>query len=161
MIENLDELIDINLKIVFNSANQSTFIFSFKNIDGKPIITETAAERVAEYMEEFGLIKLERTKRKRADLDTFGLSVMKEGGWLEHLKLEKERLEKKEQEKNKYEKKIKEKEEVELRLALSNIEANKLNAKVAKRNKYSTLVNIIIGALNLGLLFWQIFIKTP
>ena len=46
-------------------------------------------------------------------------------------------------------------ENIELKLAESNIKANKLNKKVAKRNKNETIINIIIGLINIGILIWQ------
>ncbi|KGL59032.1 hypothetical protein [Polaribacter sp. Hel1_85] len=52
---------------------------------------------------------------------------------------------------------------IELNLAESNIKANNLNKNIAKKNeknekfnKFSTISNIIIGLLNVGLLIWQI-----
>ena len=52
---------------------------------------------------------------------------------------------------------------IELKLTESNIEANRLNESIAKKNeesekfnKYSTISNIIIGLLNIGILVWQI-----
>jgi hypothetical protein len=53
--------------------------------------------------------------------------------------------------------------QLELDLAKSNLAANKLNKKIAKQNeknekfnKKSTIVNVIIGVLNVGLIVWQI-----
>lgn len=55
------------------------------------------------------------------------------------------------------------KESLEIDLAKSNLEANKLNRKIAKqntenekKNQVSTWVNIGIGIINIGLLVWQI-----
>lgn len=55
-----------------------------------------------------------------------------------------------------------EKEIIELKLAESNIKANELNKNIAEQNeknekfnKFSTIANIIIGLLNIGLLIWQ------
>ena len=52
--------------------------------------------------------------------------------------------------------KTKEKEDLEIELAKSNIEANKINKKVAARNKKETIINIILGLVNIGLLIWQL-----
>ena len=49
-----------------------------------------------------------------------------------------------------------EREDLEIELAKSNIKANKLNKKVAKRNKRETIINIILGFLNVALLIWQL-----
>ena len=55
------------------------------------------------------------------------------------------------------------KEDLEIKLAKSNLQANKINKKIAKKNtanekfnRISTIINIIIGALNIGLLIWQL-----
>ena len=50
-----------------------------------------------------------------------------------------------------------EKEQLEIDLAKSNIEANRINRKNAKFNRYAIIVNLILGALNVVLLIWQIF----
>ena len=58
---------------------------------------------------------------------------------------------------------ISKKENLEFDLAKSNLEANKLNKKIAKqntenekKNRISTWVNIGVGIINAGLLVWQI-----
>lgn len=55
------------------------------------------------------------------------------------------------------------KENLEVDLAKSNLEANKLNKQIAKqnvknekKNRITTWVNIGIGIINIGLLIWQI-----
>lgn len=66
----------------------------------------------------------------------------------------------------KLEKAKQEKEILELELAKSNIEANTLNREIAiqnrkneRHNRKATYINILIGLLNISLLFWQIFNK--
>lgn len=58
------------------------------------------------------------------------------------------------------------KEELENKLAISNIKANKLSKKIAKQNikndrqnQLFTRINIGIGLINIGLLIWQILKK--
>lgn len=53
---------------------------------------------------------------------------------------------------------LKNRDDIELKLAISNIHANELNEQVAERNKYSTWINIFIGTINIGLLIWQIIL---
>lgn len=55
------------------------------------------------------------------------------------------------------------KEDLEIELAISNLEANKLNAQIAvahakneKHNRFATWTNIGIGIINIGLLIWQL-----
>ncbi len=55
--------------------------------------------------------------------------------------------------------KIKEKEELEIKLAKSNIKANELNIKNARKNTFFTWVNIAFGVLNLVLLAIQILLN--
>jgi hypothetical protein len=52
-------------------------------------------------------------------------------------------------------KKQEKREDLELELAESNISANKLNKRIAKRNKRETIINIILGLINVGILIWQ------
>lgn len=52
-------------------------------------------------------------------------------------------------------KKQEKREDLEFELAESNISANKLNKKIAKRNKRETIINIILGLVNVGILIWQ------
>ena len=58
----------------------------------------------------------------------------------------------------------KKREKLEFKLAESNIQANKLNKKIAKKNaknakfnRDTTIINVILGIANVGLLVWQIF----
>ena len=45
---------------------------------------------------------------------------------------------------------------LEKRLTESNIRANELNIVNAKYNRIATVINIIIGTINIGLLIWQL-----
>jgi hypothetical protein len=53
-------------------------------------------------------------------------------------------------------KKQEKREDLEFELAESNIRANKLNKKIAKRNKRETIINIVLGLINIGILIWQL-----
>lgn len=44
---------------------------------------------------------------------------------------------------------------IELKLSESNIRANELNEKNSKRNKRETIINIVLGIINIGLLIYQ------
>lgn len=48
------------------------------------------------------------------------------------------------------------KEELENKLALSNIRANELNEKNSKYNNIGLIINIVLGFINVSLLIWQI-----
>lgn len=56
-------------------------------------------------------------------------------------------------------KKQEKREDLEFELAKSNIQANKLNKKAAKRNKRETIINIVLGLINIGILIWQVLIR--
>ena len=49
-----------------------------------------------------------------------------------------------------------EKSTIELNLAESNIKANSLNEKNSNFNKWTTIANIFVGLLNVGIILWQI-----
>lgn len=56
-----------------------------------------------------------------------------------------------------------EKEILEIELAKSNIDANKLNAEIAKKNErnrrannIATWINVSVGLINLGIIIWQL-----
>lgn len=153
MIENIDELIDKNLKIIFDTDKKSVMRTEFVELNDRKLYE---SQRLAEIMDEKNLIKLEYSKKYRCDLTEFGLEVSQNGGWLEYLK-NKAKTDKKLKEE------IKKRDELEYELAKSNIEANKLNQKIAKQNakneksnKIATWVNVAIGIINIGLLVWQI-----
>lgn len=48
------------------------------------------------------------------------------------------------------------KKRLELELAESTISANHINAQNSKFNRFATIVNILIGMLNIGLLIYQL-----
>ena len=153
MLENLDELIDKNLNLLFESKTNSVMRIDFTDLNGKQI---RESKRLAEIMDSKGLINLEYSKKYRCDLTEFGFEVCNYGGWLKYLK------DKANQEKQ-TESEIKEREEIELKLAKSNLEANKLNKRIAKQNeknektnRITTWINVVIGIINIGLLVWQI-----
>lgn len=84
MIDNLDNLIDINLRLICESEEKQYFYPSFKDIDGK---TLNNSVRLAEFMEQKALITI---NGQRCDLTEFGHGVHKFGGWLEFLRVQKE-----------------------------------------------------------------------
>jgi len=99
-------------------------------------------------------------------LSEFSINSMLEGGEYELLtKLGKNRLLEFESKLNESKSELKNNRklrDIEIKLAKSNLEANILNKSIAKNNeenemfnKYSTIANIIIGLLNVGLLIWQ------
>ena len=155
MTEHHDDIeIDRNLKILCESRNTSEFdLTNFENHFGRKMMSSNESKAFASLMEREELI---RVFGDFCALEKFGLEVFNSGGWLKYLS-DKEKQDKAQ------ELKIRERENLELDLAKSNLEANKLNKKIAKKNaknekfnRISTILNIIIGILNIGLLIWQI-----
>lgn len=153
MFENLDELIEINLNLLCKTNTKSIMRNSFQDQEGNSLRN---SDRFANILNKKRLIDLEKGQGYRCDLTEFGHTIFKNGGWLEYLR-QTELLNEKELLESKL------KENLEIELATSNLEANKLNKKIAeqntkneKQNKIATWVNIGIGIINAGLLIWQI-----
>jgi hypothetical protein len=116
----------------------------------------------------FDLIKNQMGWKEYMEIqDEFSKNSMLEGGEYELLtELGKNRLldfEKKIVESKKKLENNKKLIDVEIKLAESNLEANNLNKSIAKKNeknekfnKWTTIANIIVGLVNVGLLVWQI-----
>lgn len=156
MFDNIDELIEINLKLLIESNDHSLYLMKFVNELGSGIDN---FERFAKYMEGKGLINIEPTKRQRCDLTALGYKISQNGGWLQFLKDSQ-----KNEDQEIVEKRLKE--HLENELTKSNLEANELNKTIAienklneKKNRLATWINILIGILNIGLLLWQILKK--
>ena len=152
-MENINDLIDKNLSIIFQAEDGETWHTNFVDIEGNKLFDNFRSTRFAEQMEKRGLIEI---TNELSTITEFGYSVAKNGGWLRYLesKNEREIFE---------EKKSSERSKLEIQLAKSNLEANELNKRIAKRNKkneknntVATWINILIGAINIGLLAWQI-----
>lgn len=84
MIENLDTLIDINLRLICESKDRQYFHPYFKDINRKDLYNSL---RLAKIMEQKALITI---INDRCDLCEFGLTVHNFGGWLEYLRVQKE-----------------------------------------------------------------------
>ncbi|WP_203293887.1 hypothetical protein [Luteirhabdus pelagi] len=153
MQENINELIDINLKLLAESKFGKLFRIDFVDENNKRL---RDSKRFAEILVKKNLIDLEPTKKMRCDITEYGFNIAQNGGWLNFISTQKAERKKAEQENR-------EKENLELELAKSNLEANKLNKKIAKQNakneknnRIATWINVVIGIINIGLLIWQI-----
>lgn len=82
MLDNLNELIEINLKLLNESKNKKLFRIEFEDEKGNSI---NDSQRFANILEEKGLVNIENVKRLRCDLTEFGYEVYKNGGWLIYL----------------------------------------------------------------------------
>lgn len=152
-MEDIDELIDMNLNLIYQADRNQMFSHEFVDINGRKLTQQYRGIEFQRHLETEGLISTDETL---CTITRKGIGIAKNGGWKKHL-LEVSEAEKLlETQKNA-------KEELEQELALSNLEANKLNKKIAKRNeqnekknRIATWINIGIGIINIGLLVWQI-----
>lgn len=153
MIDQINELIDINLNLICETEKKEIFSTKFLDINRKELTSKFNGDKFADEMVSRNLI---RKMDSLCIVEEYGLEIYKYGGWKKYVadKIEHEKQLTKKQE---------EKEVLEINLTKSNLEANKLNKKIAKtnkknekRNRISTYINIIIGITNIGLLLWQI-----
>lgn len=82
MFENVDELIEVNLKLLYTSKSQFMMRINFKDELGFNLKNSKA---FAEILQDKGLIKLEVSQGFRCDLTDFGKQVFENGGWNEYL----------------------------------------------------------------------------
>ena len=80
MYDNIDELIEINLKLLGNSKDHFIMKFEFVDMNGNYLDDQ---DRFAEYLEQKGLISIEFLDRQRCDLTENGYEIFKNGGWFE------------------------------------------------------------------------------
>lgn len=80
MFHQVNEIIEVNLQLLFSSKNQSLMFSEFKDKNGK---------KLAEIIEFFQLMekkKLIKIEDKRCVLTEFGKNIVKNGGWFEYIK---------------------------------------------------------------------------
>lgn len=87
MLDNLDELIELNLKLLYDSPNKYMWRIDFKNEKRQKIQDSL---RFAKILDKKGLIDLESGKMYRCELTEFGNKIVISGGWIKHLEMEKE-----------------------------------------------------------------------
>jgi hypothetical protein len=152
-MKNINELIEVNLKLLYEVNNNSLFFDDFVDCDGNELYATFRVDHFASEMKNRSLITI---KDSLCIITEFGFNIVNNGGWLKHL-IEIEKVEKISLEQKNI------KDQLELDLAKSNLEANKLNRDIAerntkneKKNQITTWVNIIIGILNFSALIWQI-----
>ena len=152
-MKNINELIEVNLKLLSETDRNCLFADNFEDTEGNELNNTFRPDLFASEMAKRDLISI---KDSLCIISEFGLEIVKNGGWKKHL-TEIKNLEQKTLEQNRI------KDKLELDLAKSNLEANKLNKSIAKQNaknekqnKISTWINIAIGIINIALLVWQI-----
>jgi len=81
MFENIDELIEVNLKLLFASKSQFMMRINFKDEYGFNLKNSKV---FAEILEHKGLIVLEKTQGFRCDLTDVGRQICQSGGWIKY-----------------------------------------------------------------------------
>ena len=89
MFENIDDLIELNLKLLAESITQSVFKHSFLDENGNNL---KKSEIFAKILEDKRLITFEPKQRFRCDLTEFGRDIIINGGWIKYLETEKTEL---------------------------------------------------------------------
>jgi hypothetical protein len=82
MFKNIDELIEVNLKLLYTSKSQFMMRINFKDEFGYNLKN---TNEFSEILNDKGLVKLESTQGFRCDLTDFGRQVFESGGWNHYL----------------------------------------------------------------------------
>jgi len=82
MFNNIDELIDVNLKLLYTSKSQFMMRINFKDEFGYNLKN---TKKFSEILDSKGLVKLESSQGFRCDLTNFGRHVFENGGWNQYL----------------------------------------------------------------------------
>ena len=81
MFENIDELIEVNLKLLYTSKSQFMMRINFKDECGFNLKNSKV---FAEILEQIDLVILEKDQGFRCDLTDFGRQIYENGGWNKH-----------------------------------------------------------------------------
>jgi hypothetical protein len=82
MFKNIDELIDVNLKLLYTSKSQFMMRINFKDEFGYNLKN---TKKFSEILDSKGLVKLESSQGFRCDLTNFGRQVFENGGWMQYI----------------------------------------------------------------------------
>lgn len=83
MFENIDELIEVNLKLLYASKSQFMMRINFKDEFGFNLKNSKV---FADILESKGIIKLEKTQGFRCDLTQLGKQIYENGGWKNYIR---------------------------------------------------------------------------
>ena len=87
MLENLNLLIEINLKLLNEATNNQMWRTEFKNENGRQL---SDSLKFAQILEEKKLIILEKSKGFRCNLTELGFNIYHNGGWTKYLNVNRE-----------------------------------------------------------------------
>jgi hypothetical protein len=82
MFKNMDELIDVNLRLLYTSQSQFMMRINFKDEFGYNLKNTKEFSKI---LDTKGLAKLESSQGFRCDLTDFGRQVFESGGWIQYL----------------------------------------------------------------------------
>jgi hypothetical protein len=82
MFKNIDELIEVNLKLLYTSQSQFMMRINFKDEFGYNLKNTKEFSKI---LDTKGLAKLEPSQGFRCDLTDFGRQVFENGGWIQYL----------------------------------------------------------------------------
>ncbi|TRX38109.1 hypothetical protein FNW52_04190 [Flavobacterium sp. ZT3R18] len=82
MFKNIDELIEVNLKLLYTSQSQFMMRINFKDEFGYNLKN---TKEFSQILNNKGLVKLEPSQGFRCDLTNFGRQVFEDGGWNQYL----------------------------------------------------------------------------
>ena len=82
MFENIDELIEVNLKLLYTSKTQFMMRINFKDEYGFNLKNSKV---FAEILEHKGLVVLEKNQGFRCDLTDTGRQIYMSGGWIKYI----------------------------------------------------------------------------
>jgi predicted methyltransferase len=80
MFHQVNEIIEVNLQLLFSSKNQSLIFSEFKDKNGKKLV------QVIEFFQLMEKKKLIEIENNKCTLTELGENIVKNGGWLEYLK---------------------------------------------------------------------------
>jgi hypothetical protein len=83
MFDNIDELIEVNMKLLYISKSQYMMRINFKDEYGFNLKNSKA---FAEILVKKGLVLLERNQGFRCDLTDLGRQIYENGGWMNYLR---------------------------------------------------------------------------
>lgn len=92
MIDQINDLIDTNLKLICETKSKELFAHEFIDINGNELTQKIKGEKFADEMESRGLI---RRKNQLCIVEEYGYEIYRKGGWKKSL-VEKEDKEQKE-----------------------------------------------------------------
>jgi hypothetical protein len=82
MFDNIDELIEVNMKLLYVSKSQYMMRINFKDEYGFNLKNSKA---FADILVKKGLVLLESNQGFRCDLTDFGRQIYQNGGWMKYL----------------------------------------------------------------------------